>query len=98
MTTKKTADRSFTWERGGKTIVAPYLEDVMNAGLLRRLRDKSIQDQMFALVEEGLDEANLAVFDTLPLTRREGDDPEAHPTMDEFYTAWQEDAGITAGE
>lgn len=95
MTTKKT-DRLFTWEKGGKTIVARYFEDVMNAGLLRRLRNAPLQDQMFVLVEEGMDAENLAVFDTLAIVRREGDTET--PTMDEFYTAWQEDAGITAGE
>ncbi len=91
-------DRTFTYSKGDVKIVAPYFEDAMSAGFLRRHRNDTSEEQMFAVVEEALDEENLAAFDRLPMRLRDGEDPKTTPTMDDFYTTWQEDAGITAGE
>lgn len=80
--------RTFTFPLDDdREIVAPYFEDAMNAGFLRKHRNDSEIEQMFALVESALSPEALAVFDELPL-----------PKMNDFYTAWQKDAGITAGE
>lgn len=70
-----------------REIVAPYFEDAMTAGFIRQHRNDSVTEQMFALVELALDEDNLAIFDTLRPS-----------VMGDWYTAWQKDAGITAGE
>lgn len=86
--------RTFTYEKGGVKIVAPFFEDAMTAGFLRRHRGDSVPEQMFALVELALDEENLAAFDKLPATTKD----KSVASMDDFYTSWQEDAGITSGE
>lgn len=83
----------FTYEKAGVKITAPNFESAMTAGFLRKHRNDNEIEQMFALVEEVLDEANLAKFDKLPVT---GDAEDA--TMDDFYTSWQRDSGITSGE
>ena len=84
----KSKTRTFTYEtKSGAEIEAPYFEDAMNAGFIRRHRNDSVQEQMFALVEEALSPEALEAFDTLGPSE-----------MGDFYTAWQEDAGITAGE
>lgn len=87
-------DRTFTYENGGVKITAPNFDEAMTAGFLRKHRHEDPIEQMLALVEAALDEGNLAAFDELPLTSR----TEGGPSMDDFYTAWQADSGITAGE
>jgi hypothetical protein len=91
------APRTFVFEKGGVKITAPYFEDVMTADFFRRYRKSSEVEQMFALVESALDEENLAEFGKLKVFRTPRDGEDA-VTMDEFYSAWQADAGITLGE
>lgn len=71
----------------GATIHAPKFDTAMSAGFLRKYRNADVAEQMFALVENALDEDALALFDTLSISE-----------MERFYTLWQEDSGITAGE
>jgi len=83
---------AFSWkgkdaEGAEITINAPRFLSVIDTGFARRHRKDPIEEQVWAAAEEGLDEKNLALFDSLDQT-----------AMDEFYTAWQADSGITAGE
>jgi len=71
----------------GDEIVAPHFEDAMSAGFVRKHRNDKVEEQMFALVEEALNEESLEAFDKLRPSE-----------MEDFYTKWQEHAGITAGE
>lgn len=77
----------FVYEADGVKISAPRFDKAMTAGFVRRHRNDEPAEQMFSLVEEALDEANLAEFDKLSASG-----------MEAFYTAWQEDSGVTAGE
>jgi len=84
----KTFSYDYTNEDGEKQqIVIKKFDRAMTAGFVRRHRNDDPFEQMFALVEETLDEKQLAIFDSM--TAEE---------MDEFYTAWQEDSGVTQGE
>lgn len=79
--------KDFHYQIRDVQITAPYFEDALSAGFIRRHRNDTPEEQMFACVEEALDEANLAQFDRLRPSE-----------MEAFYTAWQADAGITTGE
>lgn len=73
--------------KDGQEIIAPRFSQIP-VGVTRKARrlDAAL-DQVFYLIEECLDEESLALYDTL--------------TMEEagaFNKAWQEDAGVTAGE
>ena len=82
------ANETFTYETPkGDLIEAPHFEDAMTAGFVRKHRNDSVEEQMFALVEEALEDESLAAFDKLRPSE-----------MEDFYTKWQEHAGISAGE
>lgn len=85
----KTDRKTFKWEdeETGVSIVATPIGSIITAGFLRKHRKADVFEQMMTTVELGLDEKNLAVFDELSVEK-----------MGEFYTAWQEDSGITLGE
>jgi len=90
MATRK--KNTFTWkgldaEGEQVEISAPKFSSVIDTGFARRHRNDDIMEQIWAAAEEGLDEENLAKFDGL-----------SQEASDEFYSAWQEDSGITAGE
>lgn len=85
----KTDRKTFKWEdeETGVSIVAPPIGSIITAGFLRKHRKDDIMEQMMAAIELALDKQNLAVFDGLSVEK-----------LGEFYTAWQEDSGITLGE
>lgn len=76
----------FHYTHNGQGFSLPYLGRV-KAGLLRKIRKLSADDQLFTLLEEmGNDEA-LAVIDEM-----DGEE------FGEFLTAWHEASGVTMGE
>lgn len=85
---KDDAGRSeFRFPVGDKEIVVPPFAEVVTAGFIRKNREKSMQDVMFLLLEEILDEDSLELFDSLNLDR-----------MREFGDKWQSEAGVELPE
>lgn len=72
--------------KDGVEIVLPKFSSA-KSGLLRKLRKESEVEVIYSLLESLADEKNLALTDDLPI-----------PELGEMYKAWQEDAGVTAGE
>lgn len=71
----------------GETLVIPRFKSSLNSGMIRRFRKLDGLDQFYSLMEEILNEDQIAVTDKMP--------PEE---FDAFVTAWQADSGVTLGE
>jgi hypothetical protein len=77
----------FHYKINGKELTLPRFKDAVTFGIARRLRKLEPSEQVFELVEQLADEKALALIDTIP-----------NDQIEAFFTAWQEDSGVTAGE
>lgn len=83
----KSNSSKFVYETDNGKIIAKKFESVITAGFLRKHRNSNELDQAMALAELAMDDDSLAVFDEMTPAE-----------LGDFYTAWQEDSGVTAGE
>lgn len=59
---------SYTIEHGGKKIVLPDFKE-MPVGVVRKARNAEAEDAMWLILENILDEKQLAIIDTMPLSQ-----------------------------
>lgn len=71
----------------GDTITLPWLDKVLNAGFLRRNRNKSEDEQMWTLLETFADEDELEKIDKLSMAE-----------LADLFTGWQKGLEASLGE
>lgn len=76
----------FHYTHKGQEIVLPPLRS-LKAGLLRKVRRLSADDQLFTILEETVDDDTLAVIDDMDAEQ-----------LGEFFDGWQKHSGINLGE
>jgi hypothetical protein len=85
--TEDSNDQEFRYTIGDKELIIPPFSKSINAGFLRKNRNLPMQDFVFLLLENILDEEQLELFDTMNLDE-----------MNEFGKKWQEESGIELPE
>lgn len=82
------AIETFQHTAGKKKITLPKFDQVFtNFGQIRAFKKLAVEDQLFALIEQAADDANLEKIDSLTMVE-----------VKDLVAAWQLDAGITVGE
>lgn len=76
----------FHYTVGKKKITLPKFGE-LPFGVVRRMRKADEEEQLFILLEEAADEADMAVIDTIPMNE-----------IEKLMQAWMKDSGVTAGE
>jgi len=77
----------YRYRVGDSEIVLPPFKKAAKTGWLRKNRHLSEMDLTFMLIEDLLDEDQLALFDSLDLDE-----------FEEFSKGWQQDSGVTLPE
>lgn len=73
--------------RSGEKLVIPPFGETVTTGFLRRNRDKSMNEMVFLMLEEILDEDALRIFDEMKLNE-----------FEQFSEMWQNEAGVDGPE
>lgn len=78
---------SFTWTSAGDVTITMPKAGRVKSGTLRRLRKATDLEFMYGVIEELLDEENVAKTDELEIAE-----------LETMFAAWQADAGVTRPE
>lgn len=73
---------SYTYKHNNKTITLPTFRDIP-VGLVRKIRKESETDQAWLILEELLDEKQLAIVDSMTI-----------PEFTEFMNGWTQGANL----